>query len=79
MYYEARHVHAGYFQAHFLHRSHALLTLLLSFSSLLLFAVAILRSPEPALFAMAVAVASMLLVDVHVDDPCLELLLGEHP
>lgn len=59
-------VHLTFF---FLHRSQALLTLLLSLSSLLLFSVAILRSPEPALFGMAVA----------VNDPCLELLPGEHP
>lgn len=72
-------MHTGFPQAHFLHRSQALLTLLLSFSSLLLFADGIFWSSEPVLFGVAAAVASMLLVGVHVDDPRFALLAGERP
>ena len=66
----ARHVHTDATQAHFLHRSQALLTRLLSFSSLFLFADDIFRSLELVLAGVAVAVAStMPLAGVHVDAP----------
>jgi len=53
-------------QAHFLHRSHALLTLLLSRSSLLLFAGGDLGSSELALAGVTVVTASMPLAGVHL-------------
>ena len=72
-------MHTDFAQAHFLHRSQALLTLLLSFSSLLLFADGTFWSPEPVLFGVTTAVASMLLAGVHAEDPRFALLAGEHP
>jgi hypothetical protein len=57
---------AKFSQAHFLHRSQALLTLLLSRSSLLLFAGGDLGSSELALAGVTVVTASIPLAGVHL-------------
>lgn len=61
----AQHVHAEFQQAHFLHRSQALLTLLLSRSSLLLFIGGDFGSSGLALAGVTVVTASIPLAGVH--------------